>query len=305
MESESVQKDTKIKNYTRLAFIFALLIMVGSQILGTAMPAYLGQIVFMVVGIVIALRGSCRPEKGTLLSENNKMTGMSFVVTLGAFMLAKLLSLILSAGFMTLFVAEGSEENLQGLTSIEENLFMSFLFLGIVTPIGEEIVFRGCIGAGFKKYGIWFAMIMSTILFALYHCNLFQLVSTFLPGIVLFYVAMNYSIKWSVLFHFINNGVLSVGGTALKNAFPDSFLANNLEYVLEIVLVIAAVVLMKKDGARDKVKAFLSGPENEKGAYKAAMGNVWFVLLVLAVAVVTVMMLLMLSGNIPEVPAIA
>ena len=307
METDIKTRNKQIKNGAKGAFIFVVMTMGVSQILNVILPSVpsrICEIFGMLLGTLTVLTGSCKPEKGTLPADKNKMTGTGFVVLLGAFMLAKLLSLLPSAALLKLFVNEENADALQGIASLEDNLFLSFLFLGVATPFCEEAVFRGCIGNCYRKYGVWFAMIMSSLLFALYHCNLFQLVSAFLPGIVLFYVAMNYSLKWSILFHFINNGVLSIGKSALQKVSPDSFLTNYGEYVIEAALIIAAICLMKKDNALEKVKAFLSAPKNEKGAYKAAMGNIWFILIVLAMAVVSGMMLFMLSGNMPEIPAV-
>lgn len=303
---EIMQRNTTIKRGARLAFLFVVFAMGVSQILIMLLPflpSRICEIIGMIIGTVVVLAGSGRKVK-SLFAEEQKLTGTGCIVLIGAFMAAKLLSLIPSVALAQLFVNEENAGTLQELSStVDENLLLSFLFLGIVTPICEEAVFRGCIGSTYKKYGVWFAMLMSTIFFSLYHCNVLQLVSTFLPGIVLFYAAMKYSLKWSVLLHFINNGVLSVGFIALKKVLPEgAFIANYGEYIIEAVLVIAALCLLKKDRAIEKVKAFLGEPANEKGVYKAAMGNIWFILLAAALILVSVMMLLMLSGNLPSVP---
>lgn len=304
MEEEILQRNKDIKNGVKLAFLFMLMTLGASQILSAILPlpSKICECIGMLLGTLIALRGSCKPEKGTLLAEKNKMTGTAFLVLLGAFMLAKLLSMLLSLAAMSVLVNEENAAALGEVAAADNNLFLSFLFMGVVTPFCEEAVFRGCIGNSFKKYGVWFALIMSSLLFALYHSNVFQLISTFLPGVVLFYVAMNYSLKWSILFHFINNGVLSIGFSALKKGFPDTFFVNYGEYFIEAALLIAAIALMKKDGAIEKVRAFLNGPKNEKGVYKAAMGNIWFVLIVLVMAVVSVLMLFMVDGGLPTFP---
>ena len=308
MDTTVKESKTGIKNGVKCAFIFMLMTLGVSQIfimILPFLPSQICEILGMLLGTVLALCGKCKPEKGTLTAVHNKMTGTCFLVVLGAFLLAKLLSLGAAAVLVTLLVNDSNAAALSDIAGKGENLLLSFLFMGVFTPLCEEAVFRGCIGSNYRKHGIWFAMLMSTLLFSLYHCNLFQLFSTFLPGIVLFYVAMNYSIKWSVVLHFINNGVLSIGSSALQKLYPDSFFAGYGEYIIEAVLVIAALLLMKKEHAIEKVRAFLSGPENEKGAYRSATGNIWFILIVLAVAVVSALMLFIVSGNLPELPAIS
>ena len=306
MENDLYLRNKDIKNRVKAAFIFVIFTMVVSQLLSPVLPFLHGSAA-MIIGTVIILCGRLKPEKGSLTEVNNKMTGTAFVVVLGAFMIAKLLSLIPSAALVSLFVNENNAEAFQDLDTTKDNILQAFIFMGLVTPFCEEAVFRGCIGKSFRKYGIWFAMLMSTLLFAIYHCNLFQLVSTFLPGIVLFYVALNYSLKWSVLLHFINNGLLVIGFVALKKIAPDSFFANYGEYIIESALAVAALCLCKKDNALEKVKQFLSGPQNEKGVYKAAIGNIWFILLIIVFAIMTAMILLMLDGSIDmtAIPAVS
>lgn len=305
MGNDAVLRKKEIKSCAKAAVIFVLFTVGASQLLSVFLPipSKICDIIGMLLGTLLVMRGSCRPEKGTLMQVTNKMTGTCFAVVLGVFMLGKLLSMAFSLVVMGLFVNEGNADILQGISTVEDNLFLSFLFLGIVTPFCEEAVFRGCIGRTCKKHGVWFGLIMSSIFFALYHCNLPQLMSTFLPGVVLFYVAMNYSILWSMLLHFINNGVMAIGSSALQKYCPDTFFTNYGEYIIEALLIAVAAVLWKKNNSTEKVKAFLREPRNEEGAYRAAMGNMWFILLILAMAVVTGGMLLMLSGNIPALPA--
>ena len=304
MESEPRLLQKTLKTGVRLVFIYVIIALLGSALLGQLLPflpSEAASILGALLGTAIVWKLG-DPEKGTLFQSQHRMTGTGFVVLLGAFMLAKLLSLVPSAILLNLSVAESSTEALQSFASPNGSMLLSFLNMGICTAFCEEIVFRGCIGNRFRKYGVWFGMMMSTLLFSLYHGNLFQLVSTFLPGIVLFYTAMNYSIKWSMLLHFFNNAILSLGFLALKDAFPEVLLTQYGEYLLEAVLVIAALALLKKDHAVQKVKDFLRAPENEPGVYKAAMGNLWFVLLILLNLVLTGMTLLMLRGDIPLDP---
>lgn len=300
MENDINSRNKIIKNGARLAFIFILFAIVLGQVLELIFPSVSKNIcssIGMLIGAVIALLSSLRPEKGTLMKTNNKMTGSAFMVILGAFLLSKLLSMIPSLLFATQIVDESNSSILQDLSTVQDDFLLSFISAGLVTPFCEEVVFRGCIGRTYKKYGIWFGMIMSSLLFALYHCNILQLFSTFLPGIVLFYVAMNYSIIWSMLLHFINNGIIGISTNYLQKYYPDTFITGYGEYILEGILILIAITQPKKNNSVQKVKDFLSGPKNEKGVYKAAMGNIWFILMVLTVAIMTGAMLLMLNGN--------
>ena len=80
-----------------------------------------------------------------------------------------------------------------------------FLYASILGPIAEEVVYRGFVMKSLSKYGKGFAIIVSSIFFGLMHGNLLQGAFAFCVGIVLGYVAIEYSIKWSIAFHICNN----------------------------------------------------------------------------------------------------
>ena len=54
-----------------------------------------------------------------------------------------------------------------------------------------------------------FAIIVSSILFGLMHANVVQIVFAFFVGLVLAYITEEYSIKWAILIHIINNFVFA------------------------------------------------------------------------------------------------
>ena len=275
-----------------IAFAFTLL----TDGIFSSLPPKVPEMISLVIYTLIAF--ICyKPEKGTLLKSNNKMTATGFFVILGAFMLTRLVSELVIA-LLTAVVINEETVSLDAFDSTLNHPFMTFLFMCIVTPICEETVFRGCVGNNFKKHGVKFAMIMSSLLFAVYHLNFLQLVSAFLMGMVLFYIAMNYSIKWSILFHFINNTIAICTSQLLKDNIELSAVVNGVSYAVEAAFIIIALVLMKKDNAKQKVKDFLSSPENESGAYKASMLNIWFILIIIVFAVMSVTVIMSLNGAI-------
>lgn len=75
-----------------------------------------------------------------------------------------------------------------------------------VGPLYEEILCRGLLLSAFSSYGKCFAIIMSSVLFALGHGNFTQLFQTFLLGLVLAYVTLETgSIKNAYILHLISN----------------------------------------------------------------------------------------------------
>lgn len=86
-------------------------------------------------------------------------------------------------------------------------IWQGLLLFGVVSPLAEEIVFRGVIYNRLKKYfPVWIAILTSAVLFGGYHGNLVQGIYGFLLGTViawLYEVTGNFRIP--VMFHAFAN----------------------------------------------------------------------------------------------------
>lgn len=89
-----------------------------------------------------------------------------------------------------------------------------------VLPVIEEIIFRGAIMRKLERYGTNFAIIISSLLFAVYHMIWLQAFFAFFVGLLLAYTAKRFSIKWSMLLHILNNGIAAV---ITLTAMPEMF----------------------------------------------------------------------------------
>lgn len=78
---------------------------------------------------------------------------------------------------------------------------------------------RGFLMRRFEKYGKGFAVIVSAVLFGVMHGNPLQIVMNAV-GLILGYIAIEYSIKWSIILHIANNFILGdvIGGCS--GCFP-------------------------------------------------------------------------------------
>jgi membrane protease YdiL (CAAX protease family) len=108
------------------------------------------------------------------------------------------------------------------------------LYLVLLGPIFEEIMFRGAILRALQPYGENFAIVVSSLLFGAYHLFLFQGIFAFFVGLVLAYCTLRFSLKWSMLLHMLNNGFAA----AMDFAVYDLLLA------MSIVLVLVAIALV-------------------------------------------------------------
>ena len=95
-----------------------------------------------------------------------------------------------------------------------------------------------------EKYGKGFAVIVSAVLFGVMHGNPLQIVFGTLVGLILGYIAIEYSIKWSIILHIANNFILGdvIGG--LFGLLPDDVEGIAFTVFLGIGFVIGFVLLI-------------------------------------------------------------
>lgn len=94
---------------------------------------------------------------------------------------------------------------------IPHNFFSTVLLIlmtVVAAPIFEEWLFRGVIMQTLKRYGRWFALVITSLLFALCHGSLSSAISVFFIGMAIGYVVMQTdSLINGILMHMANNAV--------------------------------------------------------------------------------------------------
>jgi sodium transport system permease protein len=101
------------------------------------------------------------------------------------------------------------------------------LILGVTPAVCEEFFFRGLVMAGFRRYGMWTALVCSALLFAVAHSSIYRLLPTFALGMIIGYCTWNSrSLFTGILIHAINNSLLvtflHVPGLAHRFGFDES-----------------------------------------------------------------------------------
>ena len=87
-------------------------------------------------------------------------------------------------------------------------LILGLVLLAFVPAVLEELVFRGVILQGLKKYGKWLAIFATSALFMLIHGNLQQLIYPFVLSIVLGAVVFKTnSVVSAIVVHFTSNAL--------------------------------------------------------------------------------------------------
>ncbi|WP_167619216.1 CPBP family intramembrane glutamic endopeptidase [Maribellus sediminis] len=90
-----------------------------------------------------------------------------------------------------------------------------FLKVAVIAPIVEELIFRGLIFNGFRKnYNGFVAVVMSALLFSLFHLNPWQMPATFVLGLLLGWLMLRTNnILVAILGHSINNSLVLLAVT--------------------------------------------------------------------------------------------
>ncbi len=169
-------------------------------------------------------------------------------------------------------LAEGSESifNIFGYTlqdeiasaSGEKESTLMFIYSVFLGPIMEEVVFRGAVLRSLEKYGKIFAIVTSAILFGLYHGNLLQGLFAFTVGVAFAYIALEYSIKWSMALHIFNNGLSEVIDFC-EESFGEHIVDVATNYIFGIALGLTVIIMFLK---RKKIVAYIKNNPTEKGA---------------------------------------
>jgi membrane protease YdiL (CAAX protease family) len=96
------------------------------------------------------------------------------------------------------------------------NPWLSFFVVVIVAPVMEEIVFRGFLYKKLIAYGEKTYVLLSALIFALFHVNFYQLLYAFALGALFAKVVCHTkSIRYTVILHLIINFLGSGVGTLL------------------------------------------------------------------------------------------
>ncbi len=83
---------------------------------------------------------------------------------------------------------------------------LNLVVLALLPAVLEELVFRVCVLGTLRKYGDWFAIAVSAVLFGVIHGNIVQSVFALLVGLVLGYITLSTgNVRLAIGIHFLNN----------------------------------------------------------------------------------------------------
>lgn len=121
----------------------------------------------------------------------------------------------------------------------------------VLSPLVEELLFRGLIMQSLRRFGDGVALLCSSVLFALVHPNILMLPYAFLTGLVIgYFVLRSGSVVTGIVMHLANNLLLTIYHAAAKGLTPTW--SNIVMQGIFIVFIVAALFAVKFAVRRDE-----------------------------------------------------
>lgn len=274
-----------LNRFSGYLFIF-IAVAFGAQYLnGDALYAVnwvvndLSAYLFLAIGGTLIFRGEhgaadyapyTRKKALPILAAVPVMFALGSIASYISTYIAAILDTIFGTGEIPDALAEVAPQN-------ENNFWIFFVFVCITGPILEEIIFRYILLRPLRKGGDGFAVLLSALIFGIYHGNFDQFPYTFAVGACLAAVAvLTNSLLPTIILHIFNNVFVTLG-----NYLPSAFegnetalaISNALNVIYSVLIYIGlaaliAIIVFKAQGKKFKSNySFLSVSDKLKLAF--------------------------------------
>ncbi|WEV65109.1 type II CAAX endopeptidase family protein [Bifidobacterium sp. ESL0764] len=139
------------------------------------------------------------------------------------------------------------------------------LSLGFVGPVTEELLMRGIVMPNLERYGRIFAIVTSALLFGFIHGDISQGFNAVLLGLVLGWMASEYSLAWSMSMHIFYNLVICEGVGRLFGMLAEP-MQTVAQWTFDGVFFFVAIVLVVVN--KDKIIAWYRRNRSPKHTYR-------------------------------------
>ncbi|MCH4886074.1 CPBP family intramembrane metalloprotease [Acidaminobacter sp. JC074] len=203
----------------------------------------------IVIALFFLVHTSKRRHKMTVAYRFNPITVQEGLLAT----LIGLSSFMVSTGFAALTNIQSLDvETTESLSNliINDNFLITFLGVGIIAPIAEEIVFRGSLFKNLSEHlNIKWVIGIQALVFSLYHMNIVQAFPTLLIGIALGLMVYYTNSIWpAIIMHILNNSMAVI----LSNVLPSDFLIPWIGYLLMMLIGLVAYVVLLMYARKNK-----------------------------------------------------
>ncbi len=166
-------------------------------------------------------------------------------LTLGA----SVIGIIIASVLMTMFASLGLDYDLSSATlpvpttPVAQVLYL--ICISVLPAIFEEFAFRGVLMQSLRRHGDMVALVVSSIVFSLFHGNFMQIPNTFILGMIMgFFALRTDSLITSMLMHFFNNFLVSVFDMFVLSGADEIQYALGTLALLGFYVIIGALALV-------------------------------------------------------------
>lgn len=162
-----------------------------------------------------------------------------FVGTLGSYLTSYINSLFSSNELADPFSSVSPTSSFQ--------FWIFFLSSCVFSPVFEELIFRHILLKPFRKYGDLFAIVISSLFFAITHGNFYQFAYVIIGG---FFYAMltvrSGSLLPAIVVHIINNTIVTVGSYAENATLRTIASVTSVFLMFSGVAALATLIFMRR-----------------------------------------------------------
>lgn len=261
LDTVRVAEDKRILNRAGLALFILAVVFLGVQTIITAVvsrvnPAlleadwYIWVVTIMSISVIgfgvfyLFIRYVPASNQGEVVKISKLKLCMYFVICTGGGYLFNLIGVI----YTTLITMITGKEILNPVIDVmsDSNIIATILYVGILAPIVEELIFRKLLLDRLKRFGDIPAILISGIAFGLFHMNLSQFIYATALGILYGYIAIRTnSVRYVIILHMANNLMATIIGIIALNNLVLTLLST-MWMLFAIAAAIALVVINHK-----------------------------------------------------------
>lgn len=131
------------------------------------------------------------------------------------------------------------------------NMIFDLLFIGLLTAIVEEVLFRGCLQTIFTKWlkNVHVAVWLTAILFSAFHMEFFGFLPRLMLGVLFgYFVAWSGSIWPAIWGHFVNNGTVVLltylsQHKLINFNLDDQQVFSNAGYIISLIITLLLLLI--------------------------------------------------------------
>lgn len=152
----------------------------------------------------------------------------------------------------------------------------------LFAPVLEELIFRGAIQHYLMPYGKRFAILLAALLFGLMHSNIAQLPVAMLVGLLLGYIAAEYSLPAAMVIHSLCNVSVEMSSLLYDRGWYLAAAIDGMAVYVGLAVLLAVVVKYRREIAQ-----YARENKGAPGSAKAVLTSVSFWVMTAAMVVLT------------------